>query len=82
MENWEELGHEINYDPIKLQQLSNSGQGSEKCREDMVTDWARQGDASWMKLAEALSRMEKDELAEKIKQEYIPSPQKVTENEG
>ncbi len=72
---WKELAHQIDYDPIKLTRLQSSGYSPEKCREEVVTDWARQGDASWMKLARALDRMNEAHLAEEIRRQYLPSPE-------
>ncbi len=79
--DWKELGHQIDYNPIKLVRLLNSGQSSDKCREEMVADWARQSGASWEKLARALDRMDEKELAEKIRHDYDPPPP-LSINEG
>ncbi len=40
-----------------------------------MTDWARQGDASWMKLDRALDRMNEAHKAEEIRRQYLPSPE-------
>ncbi len=81
VDDWTELAHQINYDPTKLQRLQNSGQSSDKCREEIVADWARQSGASWEKLARALDRMDEKELAETIRHDYNPPPP-LCKNEG
>ncbi len=40
-----------------------------------MTDWARQEDASWMKLARALDQMNETHIAEEIRRQYLSSPE-------
>ena len=71
--DWQALAQQLDYDPIHQQELQTSGQNPDQCRKEMLTTWARKDQrASWKKLAEALDRMEQEQVAQRIREEFIP----------
>jgi hypothetical protein len=72
IERWQELGHQLDINPEKLSELLNSGRSGAECRDEMVAYWEKHdNDASWEKLARALTRMGENKLAEKIVDEHV-----------
>ena len=71
--DWQALAQMLDYDPIHQQELQTSGRNPDLCRKEMLTTWARKDQrASWEKLTEALDRMKQDQVAQKIREEFIP----------
>ena len=67
IEKWHELGHQLDIDPEKLSEWRNSGKSGAECRDEMITHWEKHNEgASWEKLAQALSRMGENQLAEEV----------------
>ena len=72
VERWQELGHQLDVDPEKLAELLNSDKSVTECRDEMIAYWEKHdNDASWEKLARALSRMRENKLAERIIDEHV-----------
>ena len=72
IEKWQELGHQLNINPEKLSNLFKSGRSGAECRDEMIAYWEKHdNDASWEKLARALSRMGEDQLAVRIIKEHM-----------
>ena len=71
--DWQRLAQQLDYDPIHQQELRASGRNQGHCRKEMLTTWARKDQrSSWNKLAEALDRMEQQQAAQRIREEFIP----------
>jgi hypothetical protein len=67
VEKWQELGHQLNISPEMLSNLFNSSRSGAECRDEMIAYWEKHdNDASWEKLARALTRMGEIKLAEGI----------------
>ena len=72
VQDWQILAQQLDYDPIHQQELRTSGRNQNHCKKDMLTTWARKDQrASWRKLAEALDRMEQQQAAQRIREEFI-----------
>ena len=77
IEKWQELGQQLNVDPEKLSNLFKSGRSGADCRDEMMVYWEKHNEgASWERLAQALSRMGENQLAEKILMEHGSSVSK------
>ena len=71
--DWQALAQQLDYDPVHQQELQTSGRNQDQCRKEMLTSWVRKDQrASWKKLAEALDRMEQEQVARRIREEFIP----------
>ena len=74
VEDWQALAQQLDYDPIHQHELRTSGQNQDHCRKEMLTTWVRKDQrSSWRKLAEALHRMEQQQAAQRIREEFIPA---------
>ena len=72
--DWQTLAQQLDYDPIHQQELCTSGRSQEYCRKEMLTTWAKKDHhASWNKLAEALDRMQEQQAANRIREEFFPA---------
>ena len=67
------LGHQLDLDPVKLNELQQGGGSPEQRAEELLMLWQRKdGDPSWEKLARALTRMGELEMARRIREEHVP----------
>ena len=74
VQDWQTLAQQLDYDPIHQQELRACGQNQEHCRKEMLTTWAKKDQrASWKKLAESLDRMEHQQAAQRIREDFIPT---------
>ena len=66
------LGHELDLDPAKLNELQQGGGGPEQHAEELLVLWQQKdGDPSWEKLARALKRMGEHEMSRKIVEKHV-----------
>ena len=82
IEKWQELGHQLNINPEMLSNLFKSSRSGAECRDEMIAYWEKHdNDASWEKLARALSRMGENQLTERIIKEHALSIEALTQKE-
>ena len=66
------LGHQLDLDPVKLNELQQGGRSPEQHAEELLVLWQQKdGDPSWEKLARALKRMGEHELARRIGEKHV-----------
>ena len=74
VDNWELLAFQLDFDPVKLQELQTSNRNPDHCKKEMLTLWAKNDErACWEKLVEALNQMQQHSAVKRIREEFMPA---------